>query len=163
MVQVGFSNEDNRYQSQYIYKIIHIHISRESASRFSRGTVLNTLKQSGINILRGNKDTTTFSRQACLVYRFTLYRNHLTSFRHPCKKKRAIEIHLGPQRPKKVVSHQVRILRSCQPYSNESKKCNLCFQEKYFIIFRKDLSSLKKSNELARSCRHKNRLTLKFF
>ena len=29
---------------------------RESASRFSRGTVLNMLKQSGINILRGRKD-----------------------------------------------------------------------------------------------------------
>ena len=28
---------------------------RESASRFSRGTVLNTLKQSGINTLRGKK------------------------------------------------------------------------------------------------------------
>ena len=45
---------------------------RESASRFSRGTVLNTLKQSGINILRGKKDATTFSRQACFVNRFTL-------------------------------------------------------------------------------------------
>ena len=31
---------------------------RESASRFSRGTVLNTLKQSGTNILRGKKDAT---------------------------------------------------------------------------------------------------------
>ena len=40
---------------------------RESASRFSRGTVLNTLKQSGINTLRGKKDATTFSRQACFV------------------------------------------------------------------------------------------------
>ena len=44
----------------------------ESASRFSRGAVLNMLKQSGINILRGKKDTTTFSRQACFVNRFTL-------------------------------------------------------------------------------------------
>ena len=34
---------------------------RESASRFSRGTLLNTLKQSGINILRRKKDATTFS------------------------------------------------------------------------------------------------------
>ena len=33
----------------------------ESASRFSCGTVHNTLKQSGINILRGKKDATTFS------------------------------------------------------------------------------------------------------
>ena len=44
---------------------------RESASRFSRGTVLNTLKQSGRNILRGTKDATTFSRQACFVSSFT--------------------------------------------------------------------------------------------
>ena len=44
----------------------------ESASQFSRGTVLNTLKQSRINILRGKKDATTFSRQACFVNRFTL-------------------------------------------------------------------------------------------
>ena len=43
----------------YIY--IYIYIYRESASRFSHGTVLNTLKQSGINILRGKKDATTFS------------------------------------------------------------------------------------------------------
>ena len=46
---------------QYIYIYIYIYIDRESASRFSRGTVLNTLKQSGINILRGKKDATTFS------------------------------------------------------------------------------------------------------
>ena len=39
---------------------IYIYIYRESVSRFSRGTVLNTLKQSGINILRGKKDETTF-------------------------------------------------------------------------------------------------------
>ena len=38
----------------------HIYIYRKSASRFSRGTVLNTLKQSRINIMRGKKDGTTF-------------------------------------------------------------------------------------------------------
>ena len=39
-----------------IYVInIYTYTYRESASRFSRGTVLNTLKQSGINILRGKK------------------------------------------------------------------------------------------------------------
>ena len=41
-----------------------------------------------------------------------------------------------------------RILRSCQPYSSVSKNCTLCLQEKYFIIFRKGLSSLNKRNEL---------------
>ena len=42
----------------YIY--IYIYIYRKSASRFSCGTVLNTLKQSRINIMRGKKDVTTF-------------------------------------------------------------------------------------------------------
>ena len=39
----------------YIYIYIYIYIYRKSASRFSRGTVLNTLKQSRINIMRGKK------------------------------------------------------------------------------------------------------------
>ena len=38
-----------------IYIYIYIYIYRKSASRFSRGTVLNTLKQSRINIMRGKK------------------------------------------------------------------------------------------------------------
>ena len=40
---------------------MYIYIYRKSASRFSRGTVLNTLKQSRVNIMRGKKDVTTFS------------------------------------------------------------------------------------------------------
>ena len=38
----------------------YIFICRKSASRFSRGTVLNTLKQSRINIMRGKNDATTY-------------------------------------------------------------------------------------------------------
>ena len=62
------------YTNPYIYIYIYIYVYkyRESAGRFSRETVLNTLKQSGINILRGKRDATTFSRQACFVNRFTL-------------------------------------------------------------------------------------------
>ena len=50
------------YTYIYIYIYIHIHIYtyRKSASRFSRVTVLNTLKQNRINIMRGKKDATTF-------------------------------------------------------------------------------------------------------
>ena len=42
------------------YINIFIYIYRKSASRFSRGTVLNTLKQSRINIMRGKKDATIY-------------------------------------------------------------------------------------------------------
>ena len=43
-----------------VVSYIYIYIYRKSASRFSRATVLNTLKQSRINVLRGKKDATTF-------------------------------------------------------------------------------------------------------
>ena len=49
-----------------------MYMNRESASRFSRGTVLNTLKQSRISIMRGKKGRNYISRQACFVNRFTL-------------------------------------------------------------------------------------------
>ena len=45
---------------------IYIYTYRECASPFSHGTVLNMLKQSGINILRGKKDTTTYSDKPVL-------------------------------------------------------------------------------------------------
>ena len=48
------------YFIYFVPKSIYIYIYRKSASRFSRGTVLNTLKQSRINIMRGKKDATTF-------------------------------------------------------------------------------------------------------
>ena len=44
----------------YIIYIYILYIYRKSAGRFSRGTVLNTLEQSRINIMRGKKDVTTF-------------------------------------------------------------------------------------------------------
>ena len=93
------------------------------------------------------------------------YRNHQTSFRQPSKRNETeLSKYIWDLKDrKKSFRVKWRILRSCQPYSNESKKCNLCLQEKYFIIFRKDLSSRIKRNELASSCRHRNRLTLKFF
>ena len=93
------------------------------------------------------------------------YRNHQTSFRHPQKRNETeLSKHIWNLKDRKESSHvKWRILRTCKPYNNENKKCNLCLQEKYYIIFRKDLSSLNKRNELASSCRHRNRFTLKFF
>ena len=93
------------------------------------------------------------------------YRNHQTSFKHRSKRNETeLSKYIWDLKDRQKSFHvNWRILRSCQPYSNVSKKCNLCLQEKYFIIFRKDLSSLNKRNELASSCRHRNRLSLKFF
>ena len=45
-----------------------------------------------------------------------------------------------------------KILRKSKPYGNKSKKCQLCLLEKFFIIFKPELGSLNKRNELASSC-----------
>ena len=50
----------SKFYTLYKYIYIYIYIYRKSAGRFSRGTVLNTLKQSRINIMRGKKDVTIF-------------------------------------------------------------------------------------------------------
>ena len=59
----------------YVYIYIYIYI--KSASRFSRGTVLNTPKQSRTNIMRGKKGRNHIPRQACLVNRFTLLSSYI--------------------------------------------------------------------------------------
>ena len=93
------------------------------------------------------------------------YRNHNASFLHT-KKKNETELsnHIWTLKDAKK-SFQIRwkVLKKCQPYNNISKKCNLCLQEKLIIICKKNLCSLNRRNELARSCPHKNRFVLKNF
>ena len=125
----------------------------------------NCLKENGVYQAKVVTETTTENYVGLASNFKERYRNHQTSFRHPSKRN---ETELSKyiwdlKDPKKLFGVKWRVLRSCQAYSNESKKCNLCLQEKYFIIYRKDLSSLNKRNELASSCRHRNRFTLKFF
>ena len=55
----------NREKKKYIY----IYIYKKSASRFLRGTVLNTLKQSRINIMRGKKGRNYISH--IYIYNYT--------------------------------------------------------------------------------------------
>ena len=87
------------------------------------------------------------------------YRNHKTSFRHS---KRRNETELSKyiwnlQNKKKPVQIKWKILKKCKPYSNISKKCSLCLNEKLIIICKKELCSLNRRNELASSCPHRNR------
>ena len=61
------------------------------------------------------------------------------------------------------IDHSIscRIISSCSPYNSSSKQCNLCLGEKFLIIYRPDLSSLNKRNELVSSCRHRNKALLR--
>ena len=46
------------------------------------------------------------------------------------------------------------IICRAKSYSPATNRCNLCLREKFFIIYRPQMSSLKKRNELPSTCKH---------
>ena len=54
------------------------------------------------------------------------------------------------QNEKKPFQIKWKILKKCKPYSNISKKCSLCLNEKFIIICKKELCSLNRSYNLTR-------------
>ena len=97
-------------------------------------------------------------------YKFkTRYRNHIASFRH-AKHRNSTELskHIWTLKDSNI-DHSItwRIISSRSSYNSSSKRCNLCLREKFLIIYRPDLSSLNKRNELVSSCRHRNKALLR--
>ena len=53
-----------------------------------------------------------------------------------------------------------KILARATPYSNKTKRCNLCTTEKFYIIYHPELASLNKRSELISCCRHSAKFLL---
>ena len=53
-----------------------------------------------------------------------------------------------------------KILCHAQEYSNRTKRCNLCLQEKFFIIARSEMATLNKRTEMISTCRHSRKFLL---
>ena len=93
----------------------------------------------------------------------TRYRNHIASFRH-AKHKNSTELskHIWSLKDSNIdYSISWNIISSSSSYNSSSKRCNLCLREKFLIIYRPDLSSLNKRNELVSSCRHRSKALLR--
>ena len=92
----------------------------------------------------------------------TRYRNHIASFRH-AKQRNSTELskHVWTLKDSNI-DHSIswHIISSHSSYNSSSKRCNLCLGEKFLIIYRPDLSSLNKRNELVSSCRHRKKALL---
>lgn len=52
------------------------------------------------------------------------------------------------------------IIQRCKPYSNISKKCNLCLCEKFIIICHPEECTLNRRSELVSTCRHRKKYLL---
>ena len=55
-----------------------------------------------------------------------------------------------------------KILAKAKSYSNLTKRCNLCSTEKFYILYKPDMATLNKRNELVSTCRHKRNFLLRF-
>ena len=86
----------------------------------------------------------------------TRFRNHTASFRNE-NKRNATELskHIWSLKDSKTeFAITWKVLARARPYSNVTKRCNLCITEKFFIICKLGAGTLNKRNELASACRH---------
>ena len=86
----------------------------------------------------------------------TRYRNHKTSLTHSSKRNTTeLSKHIWDLKDKDI-NHTLtwKKLKTAQPYNNSSKRCNLCISEKYFILYKPEMATLNKRDEISNSCRH---------
>jgi hypothetical protein len=90
------------------------------------------------------------------------YNSHSTSFNN-LKYKNATELskHVWELKSRNInYNIKWRIIKKAAAYNPSSKKCQLCLSEKFYIICRPHWCTLNKRNELASSCRHRNKYLL---
>ena len=54
-----------------------------------------------------------------------------------------------------------KILGRAKPYSNTTKKCNLCLLEKWYIVCKREMATLNRKNELVNYCPHREKFLVK--
>ena len=62
----------------------------------------------------------------------------------------------------KGIAHEITwsILATASGYNTTTKQCRLCLTECWFILFKEELATLNRRQEIFSSCRHRARLTL---
>ena len=92
------------------------------------------------------------------------YRNHQMSFRHE-KRKNETELskHLCKLKEEgKDFTVTWKIVAKAKPYTNLTKRCNLCTTEKFFLLTKPHMQTLNKRNELISTCRHRRKFILRY-
>ena len=83
--------------------------------------------------------------------------NHLQSFKHSkYSTETCLSSHIWKVKSRgSSYAIKWKIIDRGRPFNPTSKSCNLCTTEKFYIIFKPQLSSINKRNELGAHCRHK--------
>ena len=87
----------------------------------------------------------------------TRFRNHRTSLNNPkYKGSTTLSKYVWKlKEEKKAYTIKWRIIDRAPAFNPITKRCNLCNKEKFYIIYRQNLASLNKRNELYRVCFHR--------
>ena len=88
---------------------------------------------------------------------FQRYRNHKKSFR---LERYAHETTLSTfiwSLKEKNINFEIswKVIDRGKPYSSVTQECQLCLKEKFNIMFKQEISTLNKRNELASNCLHR--------
>ena len=92
------------------------------------------------------------------------FRNHQVSFNKEARKNDTeLSKHIWQLKSKEQrFTIKWKILAKAKPYSNLTKRCNLCTAEKHFIITKPAMATLNKRNELISTCRHRRKFILRY-
>ena len=109
-----------------------------------------------------NRDTKEYIGVSESEFKLRWY-NHKSSFKLEHKKKETeLSKHIWSLKDNKI-DFEIKwsILKHASSYSNNTKRCQLCLWEKYFIITSKKSKTLNSRSELISKCRHANKFLLK--
>jgi hypothetical protein len=90
------------------------------------------------------------------------FNNHKSSFNH-ASRSNSTELSKYTRTLKNTgTQHSIEwsIPQRARPYSNSTKRCNLCISEKYYIMYKPHLASLNKRTEMLNTCRHSRKYLL---
>jgi len=92
------------------------------------------------------------------------YRNHQMSFTHERRRNETeLSKHLWKLKEEnKDFTVTWKILAKAKPYTNLTKRCNLCTTEKFFLMTKPHMATLNKRNELISTCRHQCKFILRY-
>ena len=89
----------------------------------------------------------------------TRFNQHVATFKNEDKRNStSLSEHIWQLKTNKVpYSIKWGVISRAKEYSTSSKLCNLCLEEKFFIIYKPELCTLNKRTELLGTCRHRKK------
>ena len=100
--------------------------------------------------------TKKYVGSASTTFKARLY-NHRSSFTHIEKKHQtSLSTYIWKKKDEGMEPEvSFKILTTAPAYTSSSGRCNLCLQEKVYILLADKSSSLNKKSEISNKCRHK--------